>query len=135
MARKKSRPARPLKKLAQTQQPSVPHILADALEDRIGVRPTMEYRFHSSRLWRLDLCYLDLKIAIEVDGTRHASISANRKDAEKRNALAEQGWIVLVYPANVVLTKKRLPRIVEQVYRVICKVNDDGQSACVLTGE
>lgn len=116
------------------QPKTVPQILALALFKRLGRRPTLEYRFSKFRRWRFDLCYVRQKLAIEVDGTRHASISANRKDAEKRNAAIQAGWKVLTFPASSVTTKMRLPLIVNQIEQVLSGVDSPEEAAHVLTG-
>lgn len=115
-------------------KPTVPQLLARALNKRIGKRPTLEYRFHPSRMWRADLAFVRQKLLIEVDGSRHASLARHRKDAAKRNAAVEMGYKVLTYPAGAVLTKCRLPLIVEQIYRVLCGACDPSQSGTVLDG-
>lgn len=63
-------------------------------------RPQAEYRFHSVRQWRADFCWLDQKVAMEVDGGtwsggRHTRGSGWAKDAEKRRAYAELGYVVV----------------------------------------
>ena len=51
------------------------------------------------------------------------------------NAATELGWKVLKYPAGSVTTHKRRARIVEQIKRIVCGVQCEDSSACVLTGE
>jgi hypothetical protein len=78
--------------------------MSTAAEDRfmrdaesIGLgRTEPEYRFDESRRWRFDYAFARC-IAIEIDGPSHAHPAKRRKDAEKRNAAACQGWIVLVF--------------------------------------
>ena len=59
------------------------------------------------RRWRFDLAYVDLKIAIEVDGGlltggRHGGQPSAVRDIEKRLAAAVLGWRVLHFrPAQV----------------------------------
>lgn len=111
----------------------VEDILADALDERFGVRPETEYEFHPSRSWRFDVAYPSRKLAIELDGRWHLRHVQQRRDCEKRNAAIESGYRVLVYPASAVTTKCRLPRIVEQIVRVACDLDDPEASAEVLT--
>ena len=117
------------------QSKRIEQMLADAVFQRIKQRPELEQTFHPNRRWRFDLFYPKQKLAIEVDGGFHASIGANRRDAHKRNAAMEAGIRVLTYPASAVTTKKRLPRIVTQICRVLCGVNDFDQSGTVLDGD
>lgn len=70
-------------------------------------RPRREARFHPSRLWRFDLSWPELHVAVEVDGAiwsqgRHTRGSGWVKDAEKLNEAAILGWRVLhVTPQQV----------------------------------
>jgi hypothetical protein len=78
--------------------------VSTAAEDRfmrdcesIGLgRAEPEYRFDESRRWRFDYAFPRL-IAIEIDGASHSHPAKRKKDAEKRNAAACQGWLVLVF--------------------------------------
>jgi very-short-patch-repair endonuclease len=67
--------------------------------------PTAEYKFHPSRRWRIDYCYPDILLAIEIEGAiwqqgRHTRGSGFVKDMEKYNALTEAGYHLLRYPPN-----------------------------------
>lgn len=70
--------------------------------------PELQYRFDATRRWRFDFAWPALKVAVELDGGifaaengteagRHARGVGRMKDYEKRNAAAEQGWVVLCY--------------------------------------
>lgn len=66
-----------------------------------------EYRFHPERRWRFDFANLELKLAVEVEGGiysrgRHTRGSGFEKDAEKYNAAAMDGWMVLRYSTQQV---------------------------------
>ena len=113
----------------------VEDFLADELRKSYGGELETEYAFHPHRQWRFDVAWPAQKLAVEIEGAFHASLSANRRDAEKQNAAIELGWRVLRFPASAVFTKKRLPRIVEQVGRVLTGVSDPVESACVLVGD
>lgn len=68
-------------------------------------KPVLEYRFHPKRRWRIDICYPDLKLAIEQEGGvfsfgRHTRPIGFAKDMEKYNALTELGWHLLRYQPN-----------------------------------
>ena len=77
-----------------------------------------EYQPCKTRRWRLDLALPAIKLAVEVDGQRHFSHKQKRSDCERDNYLVANGWRVLHYPASSVLTKSRLPLIVEQIKAV-----------------
>lgn len=110
--------------------------LADAVEARLGKRPRTEVRIFPERRWRYDLVFdLPIGVIVEVDGSRHASIVRNRKDAEKRNAAIAAGYRCLTYQASSVLTKSRLPKIVDQISRVVCGIGSVPEDFCVMEGD
>ncbi len=43
-------------------------IFLKLLSDAGLPRPAAEFKFHKDRLWRFDWCYVDIKLAIEVEG-------------------------------------------------------------------
>ncbi len=94
-----------------------------------------EYRPTELRRWRVDIVSVPLRIAIEIEGNRHGSAKQRRSDSEKSNFLAAHGWICLRYPASSVLNKKRRPRILEQIRRIVFSVPDEASDSCVLVGE
>jgi very-short-patch-repair endonuclease len=62
--------------------------------------PIPEFRFHPTRKWRFDYCWVDQKVALEVDGGiwthgRHTRGAGWLKDAEKLNTAAAMGWRLL----------------------------------------
>lgn len=62
--------------------------------------PELEFRFHPERKWRFDFAWPDKKLALEVDGGIWIRGGHNRgaqikKDWEKRNAAAKDGWRIL----------------------------------------
>ena len=78
--------------------------------------PEREYRFNSSRRWRLDYAWPAHRLALEVEGGvfasrqrdggrrrgRHVSITGFLNDLEKYNTLACYGWRLLrVIPSDL----------------------------------
>lgn len=69
--------------------------------------PVAEHRFHATRKWRFDWCWVDAKLALEVQGGiftngRHTRGAALIKEMEKLNAAAVAGYRVLyVTPAQM----------------------------------
>ena len=60
-----------------------------------------EYRFHSTRKWRLDFAWPSQKLGVEIDGRgRHQTVKGVKDDCEKRNAAVVMGWRILVFPAT-----------------------------------
>lgn len=87
-----------------------------AVNAEIGVELIPEYKFHPVRRWRIDYALPEKKIAIEIDGGvwtngRHTRGAGFKKDMEKTNALAADGWLLLrftpselntVYPFDII---------------------------------
>jgi very-short-patch-repair endonuclease len=67
--------------------------------------PETEYRFHPVRKWRFDYCFLEKKLAIEIEGGiftqgRHTRGYGYSADLEKYNAACLLGYRVLRYAPN-----------------------------------
>ena len=67
--------------------------------------PEREYRFHPSRRWRMDFCWPDQKVAVEIEGLtwndkggRHQRAQGFVADCEKHEAAQALGWIVYRVP-------------------------------------
>jgi very-short-patch-repair endonuclease len=64
-----------------------------------------EHQFDAARRWRFDFAWPDLMVAVEVEGGQwvggHGG-SRFRKDAEKYNEAAIQGWMVLRLTTDMV---------------------------------
>lgn len=64
--------------------------------------PETEFRFHKTRKWRFDICWPDLKIAVEINGAiytrgRHARGLGLEKDYEKINEAQLLSWRVFQF--------------------------------------
>jgi len=62
--------------------------------------PVAEFRFHPVRRWRFDFCWLEQKLALEIQGGifnngRHSRGAAMIKEWEKLNTAAGMGWRLL----------------------------------------
>jgi hypothetical protein len=65
--------------------------------------PAREYRFHHKRLWRFDLAWPEIKLAIEIDGNgRHNTVAGMANDDEKLNEAQILGWHVLRFNAKLI---------------------------------
>jgi len=56
---------------------------------------------HGGFLAEGDLVWRELKVMAEYDGAVHLGERQRRKDAARRNQLVQEGWVVLVYTADV----------------------------------
>jgi len=63
-----------------------------------------EHIFHPTRRWRFDFCYINYKIALEIEGSthikskrksRHLTIKGFTEDTVKYNSATILGWSVL----------------------------------------
>lgn len=62
--------------------------------------PVAEHKFHATRRWRIDVAFLEPKLAVEIDGGiwnqgRHSRGAGVVKDMEKYAALAAAGFRVI----------------------------------------
>jgi len=72
------------------------------------------HRFHEDRRWQFDFCYLDLKLAFEVEGGilrrgggAHSSGLAILRDIEKYNAATLLGWRVFRIHGEMIIKDNR----------------------------
>ena len=68
-------------------------------------QPVREHRPIAGRRWRVDFAWVDQLVALEVEGGiytqgRHNRPQGFNDDAEKYNALALAGWVVLRVTAD-----------------------------------
>jgi very-short-patch-repair endonuclease len=94
-----------------------------AMLSQIEIVPTAaEHMFHPERRWRFDFAWPSLKVAVEVEGGtwsggRHTRGAGFEADAEKYNAAAELGWVVLRYTGGMI--RKRPAEVLRQVATVL----------------
>jgi very-short-patch-repair endonuclease len=65
-------------------------------------RPTMQHKFHKTRLWRFDFAWVDQRLAVEIQGGAFVGGGHNRgfqqaKDYEKQRAAVKLGWRLLPF--------------------------------------
>jgi very-short-patch-repair endonuclease len=100
-----------------TQNP-VEKRLGKALRD-CGIKVSPQFCFDTDRLWRLDFAIPSLKIGIEVEGRDHQRLAQVKRDHDKFNRALILGWRILRYSAQTVMTKKRLPLILDQIKELV----------------
>ena len=62
-----------------------------------------ELKFHPTRRWRVDFCYSDLMLGVEIEGGEWVNGRHNRalaKDAEKYNELVLLGYRLLRFTGS-----------------------------------
>ena len=81
--------------------------------------PTREHEFAPPRRWRFDFAWPQWRVAAEVEGIfhggggRHQRPAGFEQDAEKYNAAAIEGWIVLRFTPGQIKSAYAI-RIIEQ---------------------
>lgn len=82
-----------------------------------GIKYEREYVFHDGRKWRFDFSLPWLKIGIEVDGgtkrgnSRHSRGSGYEEDCRKLNQAALDGWKVIRFTTQMVLSGEAIDTI------------------------
>jgi very-short-patch-repair endonuclease len=68
------------------------------------LNPVREFKFHPDRKWRLDFCFREHMLAVEIEGLRgrHQTIGGFIKDIEKYNAATLLGYRVLRFTTQMV---------------------------------
>ena len=85
---------------------SKPETLFDAALKQQGYEAYVrEHRFHPTRRWKFDFAWLDLKLAVEIEGGifvrgRHVSPRGFIADCEKYNNAVLEGWEVIRLPVH-----------------------------------
>jgi very-short-patch-repair endonuclease len=79
-----------------------------------------EYRFHKERKWRFDFVLPKSRIAIEIEGGiwkrgAHTRGKGFEEDAEKYNAAAKLGFLVLRYSTDMVLAGQAINDVLEML--------------------
>ncbi len=92
-----------------------PTVLEIALKDE-KIKFEREFQFDPRRQWRFDFAFPDQGVAVEVEGGvrtggRHTRGQGYIDDLEKYNAAVEQGWKLLRYPTEQVITLECMPQI------------------------
>jgi hypothetical protein len=88
---------------ARKRKPAPSTQISDAVFAFYGLpAPTREHRFYPGRKWRIDFAFIDVKLAIEIEGGshiggRHVRPYGFSADMEKYNALNAMGWQLLRY--------------------------------------
>ncbi len=81
--------------------------------------PTREFRFDAERKWRFDLCWIDRRLFVEVDGGEHVTGSRRHGgalDHEKQNAAVLAGWLPVRFSGSQVKSGAALAWL-EQYFR------------------
>ena len=71
--------------------------------EKLPLPDEREFKFHPVRRWRVDFCYPELMLAVEIEGGEWVNGRHNRalaKDAEKYNELVLLGYRLLRFTGS-----------------------------------
>jgi len=82
-------------------------------------KPTTQHKFHPKRQWRFDFCWIEQKVAVEIQGfgEGHNSYDGMKTDYEKHNEAVLMGWTVLFFMRHDI----KKPHYQERMLRQICE--------------
>lgn len=86
--------------------------------------PEREHRFHPMRKWRFDFCWVDEKIALEIEGGifvkgRHSRGTGYANDADKYNEATKLGWRVFRLTTRQLSSWSKIRKEVEKLKQAI----------------
>lgn len=99
------------------------YVIAAACRERNLEAPFAEYKFHPSRMWRFDLAWPNIKLAVEIEGGafiagRHTRGAGFEKDIEKYNAATLRGWRLLRFTHKMVNKSETLDLIETMIVKL-----------------
>ncbi len=104
---------KPASKSKKAKKPSEGERILKLELTAAGIAFEREFKFHNKRKWRADFRISNTKILVEVEGGvwtngRHTRGTGYTADAEKYNAAASDGWIVLRFTTGQVKAGKAI---------------------------
>jgi len=74
--------------------------------------PERQFKFHPTRKFRADFCFVDQRIIVECDGGlfiqgRHSRGATQERDHEKRNLATRAGYRVFIFGPKALRVPKR----------------------------
>ena len=76
-----------------------------------AMQPKREYVPFPPRKWRLDFCWPDRKLAVEIESSVHRIKSRFASDLDKYNRLNLEGWTLLRYTRKMVETAEAIDTV------------------------
>lgn len=97
-------------------------------------QPLRNYRFLPDRKYEFDFCWLDVKLAVEVQGMAHRIKAKFEADLEKRALALLAGWTVLEVGGKQVRSGQAIAWLEVLMARCLCftVVNTSLQTLCAL---
>ena len=85
-----------------------PLVLRDQIVEAGLPEPYREFTWHSTRNFRADLCWPQLRKMVEVDGGVHRVKDKWLRDVERHNLLAVEGWLYVRVTPDMVKSGEAL---------------------------
>jgi len=76
-----------------------------------ALHPIREHIPFPPRKWRLDFCWPDRKLAVEIESSVHRIKSRFAGDLDKYNRLNLEGWMLLRYTRKMVETAEAIDTV------------------------
>jgi very-short-patch-repair endonuclease len=97
------------KEKQKTYQEQYPTFFSLLNQNPLIPKPVEEFMFHVKRRWRIDICWPEQKLAVEIEGGvwtkgSHVQPSGFEKDREKYNQLTMYGYSLLRFTPREVET-------------------------------
>jgi very-short-patch-repair endonuclease len=111
MARELSLQEQVAKEVAAAKRRELEELLAWQLKAMKLPSPKREFRFHPTRMWRVDFAWTEFMVVVEIEGLthqggRHQRIAGFEADAEKYMALERAGYKLLRLTPRLVRSGK-----------------------------
>lgn len=90
-----------------------PLVLRDQVVEAGLPEPFREFVWHPRRNFRADLCWVDRKFIVEVDGGVHRLKDKWKRDIERHYHLVKQGWIYIRVTPEMVRSGEALQWVKE----------------------
>lgn len=81
------------------------------LELPLALQPVREHIPFPPRKWRVDFCWPNRKLAVEIESSVHRIKSRFASDLDKYNRLNVEGWTLLRYTRKMVETAEAIDTV------------------------
>lgn len=107
--------------MTRQESPLERHLAASIAANGLPA-PEREHVFHPPRRWRIDLAFVDHKLAVEIEGGAfrgpgHRSVGIYLRNIEKYNQLTLDGWRLLRFTSDQVKSGEAVA-LIRQVLEV-----------------
>jgi very-short-patch-repair endonuclease len=95
----------------------------------LQLMPEPEFRFHPTRMWRVDFAWPSLRVAVEIEGAiwtggRHTRGAGVLGDMDKYNSLSVMGWKLLRFDGGAVRKGRAAVEVAALVRELMASADD-----------